>query len=510
MVQLSASALASLPPSVHVPTYDTARVRAGIVHFGVGGFHRAHQAMYLDRLLERGDTEWGICGVGVLPFDSAMRDALSAQDNLYTLVTKSPDGESRAQIVGSIVEYLFAPDDPGVVLAKLIDPATKIVSLTITEGGYSVDDATGAFDPRDEDTLADLAAPTGAEPRSVLGFLVAALRERRAAGTVPFTVMSCDNIQGNGHVARRAVLGFAEHQDVAFAAWIADNVAFPSSMVDRITPAMTDETRTDIAAEFGVEDLWPVRSESFEQWVLEDSFTAGRPALEDVGVQIVADVEPYELMKLRLLNASHQAMGYLGILAGVEFVHDVCTDPLFVEFLLGYMHEEAIPTLRPVPGIVLDEYCQPLISRFSSDAIRDTLARQVVDGSDRIAKFLVPVVRDRLSAGQSIDRCVLVIAAWSVFLEGRTESGEPTPMVDRRVEELRAHVRLELEHPGSLLDYAPVFGELGKDTRLREQFISARTALKNQGVRAVLSSLSRGQRVPKPPTPPATLRTTTR
>lgn len=487
MTDLTAAALPSLAATVSVPTYDRAAVRARIVHFGVGGFHRAHEAMYLDRLLEAGHTEWGLCGVGVLSFDAPMRDALAAQDNLYTLVTTAPDGTSTARVVGSIVQYLFAPDDPEAVVAKLADPDTAIASLTITEGGYGIDDATGAYVPRDDLTLADLEG--SAAPRSVMGLLTEGLRRRRDAGIPAFTVMSCDNIQGNGRVAHDALVGFAELRDPDLADWIAANVAFPNSMVDRITPVTTDETRAAIADEFHIDDRWPVRSESFEQWVLEDSFSAGRPPFDEVGVQLVADVEPYELMKLRLLNASHQAMSYLGILSGAEYVHEVCTDPLFVAFLRGYMHREAIPTLRPVVGIDLDAYCDQLIERFGSEAIRDTLARQVVDGSDRLPKFLLPVVREQLAADGPLDHAALVLAGWSVFLEGRTEAGEPTPAVDSRLAELRTIVT---EDPAALLDYSPVFGELGQSARLREAFLAARASLAERGARGAIAEVVGG------------------
>ena len=486
MTTLGAASLGALDPAVAVPGYDRSAVSSAIVHFGVGGFHRAHEAMYLDRILGAGSTEWGICGVGIMPFDLAMRDALTAQDGLYTLVTTAPDGTTLACVVGSIVEYLYAPDDPEAVLAKLADPGTRIVSLTITEGGYGVDDATGEFRPTDATTTADLVAGgvPGHTPASVLGYLTEALRRRRAAGILPFTVMSCDNIQGNGHVARTALLGFAGRVDPELGSWIADNVSFPNSMVDRITPVTTDQTRDDVRAAFGIEDCWPVHSESYEQWVLEDAFTLGRPPLEEVGVQLVPDVLPYELMKLRLLNASHQAMSYLGILSGAEYVHEVCTDPLFVGFLQDYMHLEAIPTLRPVPGIDLDAYCDQLIARFGSEAIRDTLARQIVDGSDRIPKFLLPVVREQLAAGGDISRAALVLAAWSLFLE--TDAA-----VDRRLEELRAAVAAEATAPGQFLDYAPVFGGLGANETLRAAFIAARSSISSFGARASIEALSR-------------------
>jgi mannitol 2-dehydrogenase len=375
------------------------------------------------------------------------------------------------------------------VARKLADPETRIVSLTITEGGYGVDDGTGEFAPHDEGTLADLRGERPA--RSVLGMIVEALRQRRERGTDPFTVMSCDNIQGNGDVARVAVTGFAAQRDPELARWIAEEVAFPNSMVDRITPATTDETRSLVAHDFGIDDAWPVRAEAFEQWVLEDTFTLGRPPFERAGVQLVSDVEPYELMKLRLLNASHQAMGYLGILCGAEYVHEVCSDPLFREFLLGYMKNEAIPTLRPVPGIDLDAYCTELLSRFGSEAIRDTLARQVVDGSARIPKFLLPVVRDRLALGASIPRCTLVLAAWSVFLE-TDEARAPRLAIDARLPHLNRGLEAEAASPGAFLDIASVFGDLGADSRFRDGFIRARDALHEHGPRETMERITRG------------------
>ncbi|KQR10989.1 mannitol dehydrogenase family protein [Cellulomonas sp. Leaf334] len=479
---LDATALDGLAPRVAVPGYDRGQVTAGIVHLGVGAFHRAHQAMYVDRLLHAGESQWGICGVGVLPSDRTIADVLDEQDGLYTLLTVDPAGVTDARVIGSHVAHLHAPADPQAVVDRLADPATRIVSLTITEGGYGVDDATGEFEPRDPATLADLAGAS--PPSSVLGLVVAALDARRAAGTAPFTVMSCDNIQGNGHVARTAITAFARARDAQLAGWIDQHVAFPSSMVDRITPATTGEVVAAVAA-LGIDDRWPVRSESFTQWVLEDRFSAGRPAFETVGVQVVDDVTPYELMKLRLLNASHQAMGYLGILAGETYVHDVCRDPLFVGFLLDYMHREAIPTLQPVPGIDLSEYCDQLIARFSSEAIRDTLARQVVDASDRIPKFLLPVVRAQLAAGREITRCALVLAAWSRYLEGAADGG----ITDTRLPELLQYVEAETRSPGAFLSYAPVFGELGSSTVLRDAFVAARASLAHDGARAAIAAL---------------------
>jgi mannitol 2-dehydrogenase len=292
---------------VPTPTYDRSKVTAGIVHIGVGGFHRAHEAMYVDRLLEQGTAqEWGICGVGLLPSDRRMQEALDAQDCLYTLVVKHPDGTYEPRIVGSIVRYLFAPDDPEAVLEQLASPATRIVSLTITEGGYEIDAVTGEFQARAPGVLRDL--DPGAAPATAFGLVVEALARRRARGVPPFTIMSCDNIPGNGAVARSSFSAFAELRDPSLGEWVRREVHFPNSMVDRITPATTDEDRAEVARRFGIDDLWPVVCEPFAQWALEDTFALGRPPLEEAGVEVVEDVEPYELMKLRMLNASHQAL----------------------------------------------------------------------------------------------------------------------------------------------------------------------------------------------------------
>jgi len=490
MVKLSASALGVISERVDTPAYDRSAVKTGIVHFGVGSFHRSHEAMYVDRLLRAGGNDtWGICGVGVLASDSRMRQVMRDQDDLYTLVVKHPDGESQARVIGSITEYLFAPDDPGAVVEKLASASTRIVSLTVTEGGYSVNDATGEFDATGADTIADL--QPNAVLRTVFGLMTEALRLRRDRGIAPFTVMSCDNIQGNGHVAGIALTSFARIKNPELGEWIAENVSFPNSMVDRITPATTPASIAAVADTYGVDDKWPVVSEAFAQWVLEDAFTIGRPDFASVGVHMVGDVKPYEFMKLRLLNASHQAMSYLGLLAGFTYVHEVVVDAIFVDFLLDYMVNEASPTLRPIPGVDLDAYRHELISRFSNIAIADTLERQAVDGSQRIPKFLLPVVRDQLSTGGQIDHAALVLAAWSVFLEGVDESGQPLAISDVRSQRLRDAVGREVDDPGALLDLTDVFGELGQNQRLRDAYIAARIAIKTNGAMGALEGLNR-------------------
>ena len=489
MIELNGSALGSL--TVPGPGYDRSRVRTAIVHFGVGGFHRAHEAMYLDRLMA-GDAggealDWGICGVGVMPFDLKMRDVLQAQDGLYVLVEKDPEGGWDPRVIGSLTEYLYAPDDPEAVLEKLADPATRIVSLTVTEGGYNVHPVTGEFDAGNPAIQADLTGD--APPATTFGLITEALVRRRERGIEPFTVMSCDNIQGNGHVAAKMFTAYARLRDPELGEWMAANVAFPNSMVDRITPVTTDEDREQVATRYGIADGWPVVCEPFTQWVLEDRFTLGRPALEQVGVQVVADVEPYELMKLRLLNASHQALCYFGYLAGYRLVHDVTQDRLFADFLLAYMETEATPTLAPVPGVDLAAYRHQLIERFSNAAVRDTVARLCAESSDRIPKWLLPVIRENLAAGRDVRHAAAVVASWARYAEGVDEQGEPIEVVDRLAEQLTARARTQRDDSLAFVENRELFGDLADEPGFTEPYLAALESLHTHGARATLESL---------------------
>jgi mannitol 2-dehydrogenase len=488
-VQLSASALDRLPGTVAVPSYDRSAVTPSIVHFGVGGFHRAHEAMYLDRLMQDDKAlEWGICGVGALPHDRRIVDTLREQDGLYTLVVKHPDGRREPRVIGSLVEVLFAPDDPQAVVDRLADPRTRIVSLTITEGGYLVNQVTGEFDADDPSIQADLVE--GAVPRTVFGYIVAGLAARRAAGRPPFTVMSCDNLPGNGDVARRMMTAFARHKDPGLADWMDEHVAFPNSMVDRITPVTTAEDTALLADDFGVADGWPVVCEPFTQWVLEDEFTDGRPPFEDAGVQVVEDVVPYELMKLRLLNASHQALCYLGYLSGHRYAHEVCQDGLFVDFLLGYMKEEAIPTLPEVPGVDLEAYRHQLIERFANPEVRDTLARLCAESSDRIPKWLVPVIMRNLETGGEVSRSALVVASWARYAEGVDEQGVPIEVVDRIRDRVVAAAARQGTDKLAFIRDRDLFGGLADDQRFAEAYVAALDSLHEIGARATLEARS--------------------
>ncbi len=486
---LNAQTLAYWTDRVAAPSYDRGQVTPGIVHIGVGGFHRAHQAMYLDRLMNKGQAlDWGICGLGVLPSDRKMAEVLQAQDGLYTLVLKHSDGTYEPRVIGSIVEYLFAPDDPEAAIEKMAASQTRIVSLTITEGGYNISDITGEFNGQNPAVLADLAP--GAVPKTVFGLVTEALRRRRERGVVPFTVMSCDNLQGNGHRARQAFGTFARLRDAELGDWIEREVRFPNCMVDRITPVTTDADRAEITERFGIVDEWPVVCEPFTQWVLEDAFTDGRPPYDDVGVQIVEDVEPYELMKLRLLNVGHQGLAYFGYLSGYRLAHEAAQDPLFQTFLLGYMDEEATPTLAPVPGVDLADYKHTLIERFSNPEVRDTLARLCAESSDRIPKWLVPVINAQLATGGEIRRSAGIVASWARYAEGTDEQGEPIEVVDRLADSLVPLARRQREEPDVFISNRQLFGDLIDNERFRAAYLSALDSLHQRGARATLESLT--------------------
>ena len=485
--RLSEENLQLLSPNVRIPSYDRDAITVGIVHVGVGGFHRAHMAMTIDRLMSQGlASEWGICGVGLLEGDRRMKTILDAQDHLYTVTVRAPDGGEETTVIGSIVDYLFAPDDPEAVLERMADPDVKIVSLTVTEGGYNVDRVSGSFDVTTPAVAADIA---GQVPSTVFGFVTEALRRRRDRGISAFTVLSCDNVQNNGDIAAGAFTAFAAAKDPQLAEWISTNVVFPNSMVDRITPATTAADVEQISESIGVRDEWPVVCEPFFQWVIEDHFPMGRPALEEADAQLVQDVEPYELMKLRLLNASHQALCYFGYLMGYRLVHDATTDPLIESFQLRYNDEEATPTQQPVPGVDLTAYNRTLIERFSNPAVADTIARLCAESSDRIPKWLVPVVRRQLDTGGAVACGAAIIASWARYAEGVDEHGQPITVVDPLRDELMAIARTQQEDPLAFVRNARLFGDLVDDPRFVADYLAAARDLRTVGARRTLENL---------------------
>lgn len=434
--ELNSNTLKNLGAEIQTPRYDRSSLGQAIVHIGVGGFHRAHQTIYTEDLFNINEAfEWGFCGIGLLPGDQKMRDVLQQQDYLYTLVERSAD-EEKVRIVGAIVNFIYAPDAIELAIAKMASPATKIVSLTITEGGYYMQDGSGMFNADHPDIQHDLVNPD--TPRSSFGFLLAALDRRRKASIKPFTIMSCDNIQGNGSITKKMLLAFAELANPELAGWIADNASFPNSMVDRITPATTDELRDRLHDRFGILDRWPVTTEPFKQWVLEDKFTLGRPSWELTGVKMTTDVLPYEKMKIRLLNASHQALCYIGILLGYEFVHETMQDQDIRRLVQAMMDVEVTPILPKVPGVDLTSYKYQLLERFANPAIQDQLARIAIYGSTGLPKFVLPTIEEQLERGGSYHRLAFTVACWMRCLQGIDDRGRAITMMDPNAETLSA------------------------------------------------------------------------
>jgi mannitol 2-dehydrogenase len=489
-VKLSAAALGRLPKGVAAPGYDRADLRAGIVHIGVGNFHRAHQAVYLDDLFASGrDHDWAIIGAGVREYDIDMRAKLAAQDYLTTVVEQEAQATT-VRVTGSMIDFV-KPFDVAAMLEVLSRPSIRIVSLTVTEGGYCIDPATQTFDPRHPEIAYDAAHFDA--PKSAFGLIAAGLKRRRKAGVAPFTVMSCDNIPGNGHVCQNAVAGVAELADPELAAWIHANVAFPNSMVDRITPATTDRERAILKDQYGVEDNFPVFCEQFRQWVVEDKFPAGRPALETVGATFVADVAPYELMKIRILNGGHAAIAYPAGLLDIHFVHEAMEDKQIATFLETLTKREILSVVPPPPGVSLEAYRFKVAERFANPKIGDTVARLCLDGSNRQPKFILPSVADRLKAGQSFAGLALVSALWCRYCYGESESGKIIPPNDPNWDRLQQAARPARADPRAFLAMRDIFGELSETPAYVAAFSNALTKLWSQGVRATLDQYLAGR-----------------
>ena len=481
-IALSAATLGKINPEVSTPSYRHEQLTAGIIHIGVGNFHRAHQSMYMHQLFEMGvDHDWAIIGAGVKHYDEAMRVKLESQDWLSTIVELDP-GKLTARVTGAMTDFIEI--NPQSIIDAMIQPNIRIVSLTVTEGGYYVDAETGSFEFTHPEVVADINNP--ASPKTVFGVIVAALLKRKANGTPPFTVMTCDNLPENGHVARQAVLGLAECHGQEAHSWIAEHVAFPNSMVDCITPATGEREIGIVKDTFGIDDKAPVVCEPFHQWVLEDKFTNGRPALEKVGVEFVDDVAPYELMKLRILNGGHASIAYLAGLLDIYYVHDAMNNPLVANYLNKLEHDEIIPTLTNIPGVSFQTYYNTIVERFSNEAVGDTIPRLCFDGLNRQPKFILPVIDARLQQNQSIDGLALECALWCRYCFGSTESGNTIPANDEQWERLTEQARLAREDPKKWLEMGDVYGPLSNDHKFIEAFSKALTSIWANGTVATV------------------------
>ncbi|AQS65214.1 Mannitol 2-dehydrogenase [Rhizobium rhizogenes] len=480
--KLSLATLDEAGKTAAIPAYSRADLSAGIVHFGVGNFHRAHQAVYLDDLFNTGtDHDFAIIGAGVLPSDAVMREKLAAQDFLTTVVEQD-NNRTGARVTGPMIDILQVGDTK-TIIDTLADPKIRIVSMTITEGGYFID-ASGSFNPQHPAIAEDGKNP--AAPKTVFGLIVAGLKARRDKGLQAFTVMSCDNIPHNGKVTKNAVVGLAALSDPAFANWIGENVAFPNSMVDRITPATGERERTIARDDFGIEDNWPVFCEEFKQWVMEDNFPAGRPALEKAGVQFVSDVAPYEHMKIRILNGGHAAIAYPAALLDIHFVHEAMEHPLIRAFLAKLENEEIIPVIPPVPDTNLADYFALIERRFLNPKIGDTIPRLAQDGSNRQPKFILPSTADRLARGEDIVGLSLVSALWCRYFQGTSDSGREIAFNDASAERLQAAAIKAKDDPMAFLALEDIFGAVAESELFRKRFAHALKTLWQEGTAKTL------------------------
>jgi fructuronate reductase len=483
--------LAALPADIATPRYDRRALTIGIVHLGLGAFTRAHQAFYTEAALNRaGGGAWGICGVSLRSPET--RDALAPQGGLYTVAVRDSGGEA-VHVVGSVTELLVAPENPEAVLVRMAAPNTRIISLTVTEKGYCHDPATGALNEAHPGIIHDLTHPDS--PQTAIGYLVSALDRRRLWGLPPFTVLSCDNLPSNGDTVAGIVCRFARLRNAELGAWVEANVPFPNSMVDRIVPATTDADRGNMSVRLGMSDAWPVMTEPFTQWVIEDRFVAGRPAWEQEGAELVEDVRPYEHMKLRLLNGSHSTLSYLGYLAGYETVSDTMADPAFTKLVRGLMDEEVTPTLHVPPGADLGGYKDALIARFKNTALRHRTWQIAMDGSQKLPQRLLGTIRDRLAAGQPITRLALGVAAWMRYVTGTDEAGKPIDVRDPMAADLVALASAAgndaTKLAAALLGVKAVFGDdLPNRADFTAPVITALTLLLSQGARKTVEQLA--------------------
>ncbi|WP_239025561.1 mannitol dehydrogenase family protein [Roseicyclus persicicus] len=487
---LSDAMLADLPEGVARPAYDRARLTPGIVHIGLGNFHRAHQAWYTHRLMQQGlAQDWAILGAGVRPYDAAMRDRLLAQDCLTTLIELSPDHRS-AEVTGAMIDYLPIEDGNGALIRAMADPAIRIVALTVTEGGYYIDPATGGLDTTHPDIAHDAAHPD--VPRTAFGAMVAALGLRRAAGLGPFTGMSCDNLRGNGAILRQVVVGLARLTDQGLADWIEAEGAFPNSMVDCIVPA-TGPAELALVREMGIADAAPVTHENYRQWVIEDAFCAGRPDWDRVGATFTDDVHGYEMMKIRILNAGHQVLANAGELLSVPTIADCMAHPAISAMFRKVQTEEILPYVAAVPGTAPADYLSLIERRFANPAIRDTVRRVAFDGSSRHPGFVLPILRDALAAGGPVQGLALVEALWARMCAGTREDGSAIEANDPAWPDLVAAARAARDRPQAWLEQAAIYGPLAAEPRFAEAFAGWLALLAETGTGATLEAYLQGR-----------------
>ena len=483
MTRLSQAAIGNLPAAVARPDPRVLASKPGIVHLGVGAFHRAHQAAMTEAAIVAGDTDWAIIAASLRSPDT--RDALMPQDGLYTLAVRDAAGE-RLQVIGVIRDVLVGPENPERLIAAMADAAIRIVSMTVTEKGYCHDPATGTLDANHPDIVHDLSRLDA--PRSAPGYLLAALRRRWLAGIPPFTVLCCDNLPSNGRTVHRVLTRMADMIDADFGRFVASEVACPSTMVDRIVPATGDEDRVRVSASLGVADARPVMTEPFTQWVIEDRFPLGRPRWEAGGAQFVSNVEPFELMKLRMLNGAHSSLAYLGTLAGHIYVADAATDPAFVRFLSGLWGEIG-PTLPSGAGLEPSDYAASLLERFRNPALKHRLIQIAMDGSQKVPQRLLGTLRQRSAARQGSAHLAFAVAGFLRFMTGSGENGDTLAIRDPMAAVFAA-ANAGGDSARAMLGIGAVFGDLGADEAVSGAICAAFERINRLGVRAAMAELA--------------------
>ncbi|GGP58432.1 mannitol dehydrogenase family protein [Shewanella saliphila] len=487
---LNQQSLSTLPADVDVPKYDRSKLTAGIVHIGVGGFHRAHQAMYVNELLKTpGSESWAICGVGLLEANRGLRDVLVKQDYLYSLTVRHPNGQIDHQVIGSMIDFLFAPENKQQVIDKLVNADTKIVSLTITEGGYNFNPATGEFDYTNPEIIHDMA--NFHDPITAFGYITAALKQRKALGMKPFTVQSCDNVQHNGDMIRKMLLAFVSKIDAELGQWIEANVAFPNAMVDRITPVTTKADIEYVAKTLHINDEWPITCEAFTQWVIEDNFSDSRPAFDNAGAQFVADVTPFEKMKIRLLNAGHSVLGLLGSIHGFATIDEAVSDPLFATYLRKFMDDEVTPLIEQLPGIDLNQYKDTLIERFANPNIKDSLARICLESSAKLPKFIIASINENIALNRDTSLACLVIATWCLYSDKQVnQQGEALEINDQMAAQLHQFASKTEQDPLAFLQLTDLFGDLNNQATFCKEYLKAIADLyaPNSDIKAIMQA----------------------
>ena len=484
-VKLSNATLNKLPEAVLVPTYDRSKLTPGIVHIGLGNFHRGHQAWYLHRLMQQGEAhDWAIVGAGVRPFDEAQRLKMAAQDYLTTLIELDPAGSS-VEVIGSMIDYVPIVEGNGPLIERMSDPSIRIVAMTVTEGGYYIDPSSKGFDAKHTDIQHDAAHPD--TPRTAFGAIVAALAARRASGAGPFTLQSCDNLQGNGAIMRQTVVSLARLSNPDLADWIDANCSFPNSMVDCIVPA-TGPTELALAREQGIDDAVPVTHENFRQWVIEDDFCAGRPAWEKVGATITGNVHDYEAMKIRILNGGHQVVSVPGEILSIATISGCMEHPLIGALFRKVALEDIAPHVQPVPGMTPEAYIDLIDRRFSNPLIVDTTRRVAFDGSSRHTGFILPVIREALAAGTSIEGLALTEALWARMCAGTREDGTAIEPNDPIWDDLTAAAGRTRSNPAAWIEQRTLYGDLADNPRFADTFSRWLALIWSDGTEAAIGA----------------------